>query len=394
MHDSLFQDEVASQGREYLVLARKYRPAKFADMIGQEAMVTTLQNAITSNRIAHAFVLTGIRGVGKTTTARIIAKALNCLNRAVDCEPCGTCDNCVAITNDRHQDVLEIDAASHTSVDQMRSLIENVRYTPLTARYKIYIIDEVHMLSKSAFNALLKTLEEPPEHVKFIFATTEARKIPITILSRCQRFDLRRIGIDSLLHYYAKLVANENMKATSEALRLIAAAAHGSVRDGLSMLDQALSMTSGNLKEEDVRQMLGIANNDAVYKLFEEVSQGNIEKVLSTAKEIYDNGADPVLIFQDMLEIIHRVTKYKHCSKPDPEIGDIELNRVKALADRLDTPFLARSWQMMLKGLEEVKTATLPYQALEMALVRLAYVANLPPLEQLIKQGDLPRQGS
>ena len=367
--------------REYRVLARKYRPQTFKDLIGQETLVKTLANALQYGRLAHAFVLTGVRGIGKTTTARIIAKGLNCVgadgNGGPTINPCGTCSNCLSITEDRHVDILEMDAASRTGVDDIREIIDGVRYKPVGARYKIYIIDEVHMLSKNAFNALLKTLEEPPENVKFIFATTEIRKVPITVLSRCQRFDLRRISIKDLINLFSTICEKENIQADSEALRLIARAADGSARDGLSLLDQAMALTEDKISPELVQKMLGLGDKKELFDLFEEVMQGNVPEALSRVVNLNALGADPLQIAQDLLEITHLVTKFKVASKVVGEIvTDLEIERGNYLASKLPMVQLGRCWQMLLKGISEIQQATSQLAALEMVLIRLAYLAE------------------
>ena len=367
--------------REYRVLARKYRPQTFKDLIGQETLVKTLANALQYGRLAHAFVLTGVRGIGKTTTARIIAKGLNCVgadgNGGPTINPCGTCSNCLSITEDRHVDILEMDAASRTGVDDIREILDGVRYKPVGARYKIYIIDEVHMLSKNAFNALLKTLEEPPENVKFIFATTEIRKVPITVLSRCQRFDLRRIGIEDLINLFSTICEKENIQADSEALRLIARAADGSARDGLSLLDQAMALTEDQISPELVQKMLGLGDKKELFDLFEEVMQGNVPEALSRVVNLNALGADPLQIAQDLLEITHLVTKFKVASKVVGEmVTDLEIERGNYLASKLPMVQLGRCWQMLLKGISEIQQATSQLAALEMVLIRLAYLAE------------------
>jgi DNA polymerase-3 subunit gamma/tau len=376
----------------YRVLARKYRPTDFAGLIGQEAMVRTLSNAIQSGRLAHAFVLTGVRGVGKTTTARIIARALNCVgsdgNGGPTIDPCGVCDHCRAIAEDRHVDILEMDAASRTGVGDIREIIEGVRYRPTSARFKVYIIDEVHMLSTAAFNALLKTLEEPPEHVKFIFATTEIRKIPVTVLSRCQRFDLRRVDMEVLEKHFAAIAAKENAEIEPAALRLIARAADGSVRDGLSLLDQAISHGAGAVGEAQVRDMLGLADRARVFDLLEAVMAGRIAPALDQMAEQYSLGADPAVVLQDMLELTHWLTRLK--VTPDAAAAGTasETERVKGgqMAATLSMAQLARAWQMLLKGLTETRSAPNPLQAAEMAVVRLAYAADLPTPAEAIEQ--------
>jgi len=375
----------------YRVLARKYRPQTFAELIGQEAMVRTLANAIASGRVAHAFILTGVRGVGKTTTARIIARALNCIGAdgtgGPTVSPCGQCEHCRSIAEDRHVDVIEMDAASRTGVDDIRELTEGMRYRPVSARFKVYIIDEVHMLSKNAFNALLKTLEEPPPDVKFVFATTEIQKVPVTVLSRCQRFSLRRVPIDQLVAHYQKVAKAEGVQVEPGALGLVARAADGSVRDGLSILDQAIALAAGPVTEDAVRDMLGIADRNLVFDLFETVLKGDAAGALDQMEALYQGGADPLTVVQDLLELSHFVTRLKlapEAGANDPmEAGDRE--RARPLAATLAMPVLARAWQMLLKGIEEVQTAPSAKQAAEMLLVRLAYVADLPAPAALVK---------
>jgi DNA polymerase-3 subunit gamma/tau len=379
------------QSTPYRVLARKYRPSGFDELIGQDAMVRTLRNAIASGRLAHAFILTGVRGVGKTTTARIIARALNCTGGETDgptAEPCGACDNCIAIAEDRHVDVIEMDAASRTGVGDMRELIEGTIYRPVSARYKVYIVDEVHMLSTSAFNALLKTLEEPPEHVKFVFATTETRKVPVTVLSRCQRFDLRRVDADTLTARYGEIAAKEGVDIDDEALGLIARAADGSVRDGLSLLDQAIAHAAGNkIEAAEVSEMLGLVDRVQILDLFEALMSGDISDALARADAMYDSGADPVVILQDLLELSHWLTRLKVV--PDgtaaTAVSDVERERGRDIAGKLAMPELTRAWQMLLKGLNEVRTAPSPMQALEMVRVRLAYASDLPSPSDMIR---------
>ncbi len=375
--------------QEYRVLARKYRPADFDSLIGQEAMVQTLSNAIDTGRLAHAFILTGVRGVGKTTTARIIAKALNCLKTdGPSINPCGECENCKSIAESRHVDVLEMDAASRTGVDDIREIIESVRYAPVSARFKIYIIDEVHMLSKSAFNALLKTLEEPPAHVKFIFATTEIRKLPVTVLSRCQRFDLKRVEAETLIAHLAKLVANENCEADESALKLIARAAEGSVRDSLSLLDQAIAHGAGKVSENQVRDMLGLADRAQILDLFEQIMKGDIKAAITTLRAQYDRGADPSVVINDLLEVSHWLTRLKVTPDTgvDTLVSEAEKSQGGAMAEKLGMPHLTRAWQMLLKGLGEVRVAPSPIAAAEMVLIRLAYAANGPSPADLVKK--------
>ncbi|MBI4967341.1 MAG: DNA polymerase III subunit gamma/tau [Rhodospirillales bacterium] len=363
----------------YRVLARKYRPATFADLIGQEAMVRTLTNAIAQGRLAHAFILTGVRGVGKTTTARIMARALNC-EKGPTIEPCGVCPHCAAIAEDRHVDVIEMDAASRTGVADIRELIEGVRYRPAQARYKIYIIDEVHMLSTAAFNALLKTLEEPPQHVKFIFATTEIRKVPVTVLSRCQRFDLRRVEMADLVRHFQAIADQEGVTVEAQALELLARAADGSVRDGLSLLDQAIAHGAGRVEAEMMRAMLGLADRARTVDLLERVMTGDVKASLDQLAEAYAAGADPAIVIEDLLELVHWLTRLKVAPDLAADAGVAETERVKggALAQSLGMASLARAWQMLLKGLAEVRTAPHPLAAAEMLLVRLAYAADLP----------------
>ena len=370
----------------YRVLARKYRPSDFTSLIGQEAMVQTLSNAIASGRLAHAFILTGVRGVGKTTTARIIARALNCTGPdgtgEPTAEPCGVCENCVSIAEDRHVDVMEMDAASRTGVDDIRELIDGVLYRPVSARYKIYIIDEVHMLSRNAFNALLKTLEEPPEHVKFIFATTEIRRVPVTVLSRCQRFDLRRVKFDVLVNHFAGIAESEGANIARGAIGLIARAADGSVRDGLSLLDQAIAHSGPEteITEDIVRDMLGVAERVQVFDLFEQLMKGEIAEALERFDSMYHAGADPVTILQDLAELTHWLTRLKaapEAAEATPT-SDLDLDRGRDVSSPLPMSALARAWQMLLKGLSEVRSAPSAAQAAEMVLVRIAYAAELP----------------
>ncbi|MBI5162694.1 MAG: DNA polymerase III subunit gamma/tau [Magnetospirillum sp.] len=383
----------------YRVLARKYRPSDFAGLIGQEAMVRTLSNAIQSGRLAHAFVLTGVRGVGKTTTARIIARALNCTGPdgggGPTLDPCGVCDNCRAIAEDRHVDVLEMDAASRTGIDDIRDLTGQVRYRPTAARFKVFILDEVHMLSEKAWNALLKTLEEPPEHVKFIFCTTEIRKIPVTVLSRCQRFDLRRVEIAVLAEHFRRIADLEGATLEEGALQLIARAADGSVRDGLSLLDQAISHGGGTVTEAQMRDMLGLADRARVFDLFESVMKGEMAPALTQIAEQYTMGADPAVILQDMLELSHWLTRIKvtpDAAEATGTASETERVRGRALAGGLSMAQLTRAWQMLLKGLAETRTAPNPLQAAEMAVVRLAYAAELPtPAEANEQLRSAPR---
>ncbi|MFV0625968.1 MAG: DNA polymerase III subunit gamma/tau [Alphaproteobacteria bacterium] len=380
---------MTQENDQYVVLARKYRPQNFDDLLGQDALVQTLTNAIKNNRLHHAYMLTGIRGVGKTTTARIIAKALNCTG--LDSKggptphPCGVCENCKAIAADRHIDVIELDAASRTGVDDIREILEGVRYKPTVARYKIYIIDEVHMLSKNAFNALLKTLEEPPAHVKFIFATTEIRKVPITILSRCQRFDLQRLGIEDLLKLYHKIVASEGIRADEEALQIMAKAADGSARDATSLLDQAISLGGGNVKVETVKDMIGLADRNQTFTLFQNLLEGKVDKVVSNLQEQYKNGANPLVLLQDLVNITHLLAKTKIVPSflNDSSITEAEKEFCKSL-NGVSLAILSKIWQMLLKGISELQYAPVQIDALEMILIRIAYSANLPTPQEIL----------
>ncbi len=385
----------------YRVLARKYRPVDFTTLVGQEAMVRTLRNAIATGRIAHAFMLTGVRGVGKTTTARIIARALNCVGAdgkgGPTVDPCGVCDNCKAITEDRHVDVIEMDAASRTGIDDVRELIEGVRYRPVSARYKVYIIDEVHMLSEKAFNALLKTLEEPPPHVKFLFATTEIRKVPVTVLSRCQRFDLKRVPHDVLTAHFAKIAEAEKVEISPEALALIARAADGSVRDGLSMLDQAIAHGGGVVDAAQVRDMLGLADRGRVLELFEKTMRGDAPAVVAALAEMHDSGADPVVVLQDLLELTHWVTRLKVAPEAAAGAADSERTQGLAMASKLSMGSLTRAWTLLMKGLQEALAAPSPLRAAEMALIRLCFVADLPSPGDVVKElksGAVPTNGA
>ena len=365
---------------EYRVLARKYRPASFDTLLGQDAMVRTLGHAIRRGQLAQAWLLTGVRGVGKTSTARIIAKALNCIGPdgqgGPTIAPCGVCEPCVAIAAGRHIDVVEMDAASNTGVDDVREIIEAVRYASVSARYKIYIVDEVHMLSKNAFNALLKTLEEPPPHVKFIFATTEVQKVPVTVLSRCQRFDLRRIPAETLTAHFAHIVAAEGVTAEPEALALIARAAEGSVRDGLSILDQAIAHTGGAVDAAAIRDMLGLSDRGAIRALLGLMLEGDAPGALAALSAQYDLGTDPAMVVQELLELIHTVTRAKVADAVDPAMSVEERDTVRGWAGTLSFPAVHRLWQLLLKGLAEVQTAPVPIQAAEMALLRIIHASR------------------
>ena len=371
----------------YRVLARKYRPKDFSDLIGQDAMVRTLGHAFATGRIAQAYMLTGVRGVGKTTTARLIARALNYPGGPTMAMPELT-PQCEAILESRHMDVIEMDAASNTGVDNMREIIDSVRYAPVQAAYKVYIIDEVHMLSKSAFNALLKTLEEPPPHVKFIFATTEIRKVPVTILSRCQRFDLRRLDAALLARHYGKIAAMEQVAAEDEALRLIARAAEGSVRDGLSLLDQAIAYGDGKVKAADVAAMLGLIDRSRVITLFECVMAGDAARALAEMAAQHEAGGDPQTILTDLADFVHWVTRIKVVrdgALADPARTEAEKQAGADHARRLAMVHLTRAWQMLLKGIAETRDAAQPLMAAEMVLIRLAHAADLPPTDELLR---------
>jgi len=376
----------------YKVLARKYRPETFADLIGQDAMVRTLKNAFAADRIAQAFIMTGIRGTGKTTTARIIAKGMNCIgpdgNSGPTTEPCGQCEHCVAISEGRHVDVMEMDAASRTGVNDIREIIDSVHYRAASARYKIYIIDEVHMLSTSAFNALLKTLEEPPAHVKFIFATTEIRKVPVTVLSRCQRFDLRRIEPEVMMNHLASIAEKEGSKVAQDAFALITRAAEGSVRDALSLLDQAISHGAGETTVDQVRAMLGLADRGRVLDLFDMIMMGDAASALEELGGQYADGADPLAVLRDLAEITHWVSVIKITpnAADDPTIGPDERARGLTMAEKLPMRVLSRMWQMLLKAIEEVAAAPNAMMASEMAIIRLTHVADLPMPEDLVRK--------
>jgi DNA polymerase-3 subunit gamma/tau len=386
------QTPPAGAGTPYRVLARKYRPASFDDLIGQEAVVRTVSNAFETGRIPQAWILTGVRGVGKTTTARILARALNyelpdgsIKAPTIHMPTLGV--HCQAIMESRHMDVLEMDAASHTGVDDVRQINDSVRYAPASARYKVYIIDEVHMLSTAAFNAFLKTLEEPPEHAKFVFATTEIRKVPVTVLSRCQRFDLRRVDADVLMAHLASIAAKENVEAEPEALGIIARAAEGSVRDSLSLFDQAIAHAAGVVRADAVRQMLGLADRTRVIDLFDSLARGDIASAFKEFREQYDTGADPIVVLSDLAEFVNFVTRVKIVPATADNIafGETERLRARDFAAKLSMRVLSRMWQMLLKGITEVQAATRPAAAAEMVLVRIAYVADMPTPDEAIK---------
>lgn len=374
----------------YRVLARKYRPSNFSELIGQEPMVRTLTNAFASGRIAQAWMLTGVRGVGKTTTARILARALNYKTATVDQPSVDLSipgEHCQAIMEGRHVDVIEMDAASHTGIDDIRDIIERVRYAPVSARYKVYIIDEVHMLSTQAFNGLLKTLEEPPPHVKFIFATTEIRKVPITVLSRCQRFDLRRIDAGALVAHLSAIAAKEGISVDDDALAMIARAAEGSARDSLSILDQAIAHGSGTVSTEAVRAMLGLADRARIVDLFEHVMKGDVAAALAEFRAQYDTGADPAAVLTDLAEFNHLVTRLRFVptAADDASLSEDERRRGGDFARTLSVRVLSRTWQMLLKGIPEVQSSNRPVSAAEMVLIRLAHAADLPTLDEALK---------
>ena len=379
----------------YRVLARKYRPQNFDDLIGQAPMVRTLTNAFQTGRIAQAYMLTGVRGIGKTTTARILARALNYRKPGIDGPTIDVREegeDCRAIMEGRHVDVIEMDAASHTGIDDIRDIIESVQYAPAVARYKVYIIDEVHMLSRNAFNGLLKTLEEPPAHLKFIFATTEIRKVPVTVLSRCQRFDLRRIDAGLLSQHLSKIAAAEGIAIEDDALAMISRAAEGSVRDALSILDQAIAHSSGTVEAAEVRSMLGLSDRARVIDLFEMVMKGEIAAALAEMRDQYDLGADPHVVMSDLGDFIHYVTRLKYVpnAADDPSLSEAERKRGAEFAARLSVRALARAWQILLKGLAEVESSERPLAAADMVLVRLTHAASLPGPDELARMQSGP----
>ncbi len=380
---------------QYKVLARKYRPRTFEDLIGQNSMVKILSNAFSLNRIAHAFLFTGVRGVGKTTAARIVARGLNCLkDDSPTISPCGVCSSCISAKNDRHVDIVEIDAASHTGVDDVRELTEGVRYKPAEGRYKIYIIDEVHMLSTQAFNALLKTLEEPPEHVKFIFCTTEIKKIPVTVLSRCQKFDLRRVAVDELVELLRSICSKEEVSIDDKSLNLLARYSDGSVRDSLSLLDQAISMSNTGITLETINNMLGLSDKSIVWDLFDKLIQGDILSVLNHYDNLLKSGSDPVLIMEELLQISHNVARAKAVPSLNTAqvMSEYETNRALKSAELTNIPSVARCWQLLLKGQEEMQKAFSVKEACEMVLIRIAYATDLPDLKTLIEGSDLKKK--
>ncbi len=379
-------------GQHYRVLARKYRPSSFEDLIGQDAVVRTVSNAFETGRIPQAWILTGVRGVGKTTTARILARALNyelpdgsVKGPTIHMPVPGV--HCQAIMESRHMDVLEMDAASHTGVDDVRQINDSVRYAPASARYKVYIIDEVHMLSTAAFNAFLKTLEEPPEHAKFVFATTEIRKVPVTVLSRCQRFDMRRVDADVLMAHLGNIAAKEKVEVEPEALGIIARAAEGSVRDSLSLFDQAIAHAAGVVRADAVRQMLGLADRTRVIDLFDSLARGDIASAFKEFREQYDTGADPIVVLSDLAEFVNFVTRVKivPATADNVAFGETERVRARDFAAKLSMRVLSRMWQMLLKGITEAQAATRPAAAAEMVLVRIAYVADMPTPDEAVR---------
>ena len=385
-------NEKSSSKNSYKVLARKYRPQNFEDLMGQEIMVQTLKNAFKTNRIAHAYILTGVRGIGKTTTARLLARSLNYETETIN-EPnidmLELGKHCLEIMESRHIDVIEMDAASRTGISDIREIIDSVNYSPSSARYKIYIIDEVHMLSKAAFNGLLKTLEEPPPHVKFIFATTEVQKIPLTILSRCQRFDLKRFDHDMIKLLISKVCEKEMVSIEDPIIDLIAKASGGSARDSLSLLDQAMALSSdGNISEEKIRQMLGLSDQSRIIDLYEFISNTEIEKALLEVKDQVDIGIDPVNLIESLGDLIHELTRLKVTDSNDDNLslGPEGFSRIKSLKDKISVKHLSRYWQMILKSSSEIKNFSKPLAALEMAIIRMSYISDLPTPDEIIKK--------
>ena len=377
------------EDREYKVLARKYRPQTFKDLVGQESLVRTLTNSINLNRIAHAYLLTGVRGIGKTTTARLIAMSLNCENRSNQtCEPCGKCNSCISIRTDSNLDVIEMDAASKTGVDDIREIIDNIKYKPVSNKYKIFIIDEVHMLSKNAFNALLKTLEEPPSHVKFIFATTEVKKIPITIISRCQRFDLLRIQKDQLANHLLEISNKEKININQDAISLIVRSADGSVRDALSLLDQSITNEINEITSNSIIKMLGLADRESIFNLIEATLSGDVKITLEIYNKIYKSGADVIMIFDEMLNIIHFITQIKIAPelKEELHIPELERNKAFEISNKVSMSSLGIIWQVLFKGYEELQSGYHLFQHGEMILIRLIYVYEGPSPNDLVNK--------
>ncbi|KAG1650074.1 DNA polymerase III subunit tau/gamma [Nymphon striatum] len=387
-------NDVPEKNTPYRVLARKYRPADFTGLIGQEPMVRTLTNAFETGRIAQAWMLTGVRGVGKTTTARILARALNYKTDTVDKPSVDLSTpgaDCEAIMDGSHIDIIEMDAASHTGIEDIKQIIDGVRYAPVSARFKVYIIDEIHMLSEKAFNALLKTLEEPPPHAKFIFATTEIRKVPITVLSRCQRFDLRRIETDQMVAHLKSIIEQEGVQADDEALGMIARAGEGSARDSLSILDQAIAHSAGKVDAETVRAMLGLADRTRIVDLFEHIMAGRVTEALAEFRSQYDVGADPAVILSDLAEFTHLVTRLRFvpaAAENDPSLSPDERERGLVFSEKIAVSALARVWQMLLKGIPETQNAARPVAAAEMVLIRLAHASTMPTLDEALKKLD------
>ena len=374
---------------EYRVLARKYRPQNFEDLIGQETLKRSLINAISNNRIAHAYLLTGVRGIGKTTTARLISMSLNCEKRLQDtCEPCGKCNSCISIREDRNLDVIEMDAASKTGVDDIREIIDNVKYKPVSSKYKIFIIDEVHMLSKNAFNALLKTLEEPPSHVKFIFATTEVKKIPVTIISRCQRFDLHRVDKEKLISHLSSVSKKESIKITNDALALLVRGADGSVRDGLSLLDQAITNQPNEITLSSIIEMLGLADRGSIFDLIDAIFKGEASKALEIYHKIHNSGADILMIFDEMLNVIHFVTQIKITAnlKEDIHIPELERQKGFEMSEKISMASLGLVWQVLFKGYQELQLGNHLLQHGEMVIIRLIYLYEGPTPDDLINK--------
>ena len=386
------EDSEDNSSYDYQVLARRYRPKNFDNLIGQTSTVRILSNAFKLNRIAHAFLFTGVRGVGKTTAARIVARGLNCLNTDnPTIAPCGKCSSCIAAANDRHVDIIEIDAASHTGVDDMRELTEGVRYKPSVGRFRIYIIDEVHMLSNQAFNALLKTLEEPPEHAKFIFCTTEIRKIPITVLSRCQKFDLRRVSTSEIINHLKMICESENVLIDSESLNLLARSSEGSVRDSLSLLDQAISIGKNDIKAEDVKVMLGLSDKSKVWDLFDSLMEGDPLKAIKNYEDLLNDGSDPFLLIEELMRICHNVTRAIAVPTLDmsQSMSEFEVVRATNSAKNLNIPSVNKCWQILIKGQVEIQSTYSIKEATEMILLRIIYAAKIPNLTDLIEKSDL-----
>ena len=392
MNNTQLEIDEKNGSNQYRVLARRYRPKTFKDLIGQDAMVRILSNSFELNRVAHAFLFNGVRGVGKTTTARIVSKGLNCIkNEKPTIDPCGECESCIDAKNDRHVDIIEIDAASHTGVDDMRELTEGVRYKPSVGRYRIYIIDEVHMLSTAAFNALLKTLEEPPEHTKFIFCTTEIRKIPVTVLSRCQKFDLRRVSNVELVKHLKNIAENEKVLIDVESLNLIVRSSDGSVRDALSLLDQAISISNHDIKEESVKTMLGLSDKSKVWDLFDSLMEGNSLNVINNFESLLNAGSDPILLIEELMVVCHNVTRAIAIPSLDTSqnMSEFEAKRALKSATNLNIPSVTKCWQLLLKGHSEIQSTYSVKEATEMILLRITYAANLPDLKNLIEQSNL-----